>query len=265
MTRTVPLTLAGSDPTGGAGLEADLKVFLAHGLSGSAVSTCLTDQDLIGVHEIRPIPAGFVRSRLDSVLRCLPVRGVKTGLLPGANLIRTLARVLGEHDLEHLVIDPVLAPSHGAPFLDRSGRRALIEQLFPLASVITPNLDEAADLLGMPVASIRRNPARATGLLRQTGAAAVLLKGGHGRGVRATDLLDDGRRLRELHLPRICGPAGQVHGTGCALSAALLARLLSGRTLIEAAREAKRYVHSAIRRSTSHGKGQRLLDFSSGR
>lgn len=255
----LPLTLAGSDPTGGAGLEADLKVFLRHGLSGTAVATALTTQDTRGVVAVQPVPANAVRRRLELLLADLPIGGIKTGLLPGAAVIRAIAAVLREARVPHLIVDPVLAPTQGRSFLDAGGQRALIAQLLPLCDLLLPNLAEAARLLGVSPAFVRRHPEQVTARLRALGPRAVLLKGGHATGDQAIDLLDDAGTLTPLAAARL--DVTSVHGTGCALSAACLARRIQGLTPLRAVRRAKGYVHRAIAASTAPGRGQRLLRF----
>ncbi|MBI4878126.1 MAG: hydroxymethylpyrimidine/phosphomethylpyrimidine kinase [Planctomycetes bacterium] len=259
--RPTPLSIAGSDPTGGAGLEADLKVFLAHGLSGAALATALTVQDTRGVARVAAVALPLFRRRMEFLLSDLRVAGAKTGLLPNRSIVRAAAELIASGPRRFLVVDPVLAPSRGAAFLDRAGRRELLQRLFPLADVVTPNLLEAAALLGQKPATIRRHPERATAALRSAGARAVLLKGGHGAGRLALDLLDDGTSLREFSLPRIRGRAGSVHGTGCALAAALLANVLLGRDLARAVERGKRFVHDAMRGARAIGAGRRQLDF----
>ncbi|MFH0946229.1 MAG: bifunctional hydroxymethylpyrimidine kinase/phosphomethylpyrimidine kinase [Planctomycetota bacterium] len=256
-----PLTIAGSDPTGGAGLEADLKVFLAHGLSGAALATALTVQDTHRVHDCGGMSPGLFRRRLEVLAADISPGGIKTGLLPGPGIVRALAEHFERDRPRLLVIDPVLAPTRGKPFLSGAGRRLLLDRLLPLATLVTPNLGEAALLLGRTEQSVRRAPEKATRQLLETGVGAVLLKGGHFQGGMATDLMDDGRRITELSLPRIGGRAGKVHGTGCALSAALLSNLLLGHSLEEAARRAKRYVHEALRGARRVGGGRLQLGF----
>jgi len=262
ITSLTPLTIAGSDPTGGAGLEADLKVFLAHGLSGAALSTALTIQDTHGVRATGALSPSAFRRRLDVLLDDVEIAGAKTGLLPSAAMIRALCSALeAAPGCRPLVVDPVLAPTRGAPFLDRHGRRLLLDRLLPLARVVTPNLAELALLLGQSPAQVKRAPERATELLLATGVQAVLLTGGHARGPQARDLLNDAGRITEFTLPRISGTAARAHGTGCALSAALLSRLLLSDSLEQAVRSAKRYVHGAIRGAVAIGRGRPQLRF----
>jgi hydroxymethylpyrimidine/phosphomethylpyrimidine kinase len=260
----LPLSIAGSDPTGGAGLEADLKVFLAHGLSGCAVATALTVQDTRAVHAVEPVSARLVRRRLDALLDDVAVGGVKIGLLPGKDVVSAVARVLRERAPRFVVLDPVLAPTRGRAFLDRAGRAALIDRLLPLADLVMPTAAAAAALLGAPAAWVARHPARATAALREAGARAVLLKGGDGRGADAVDLLDAAGTHRAFALPRIRGAKGSCHGTGCALASAILANLLRGAPLPRAVERAKLYVHAAMRRARAIGRGRFQLGFADG-
>lgn len=255
----IPLTIAGSDPTGGAGLEADLKVFAAFGLSGAAVATALTEQDTQAVHAVHAIDAKLVGRRLARLLADVRVAGAKTGLLASAEQVKVVARLVREHAIEVLAVDPVLAPTRGKAFLDERGRRALWRELLPLATVFTPNLDEAAALLGSTHAAIAKHPERACRALLESGAKAVVLKGGHAKGKDAVDLYADARRFALLTLPRVRTSPGGVHGTGCALSAALLALLIGGADPADAAMVAKRWVRTAIEHAEPIGSGRARL------
>jgi hydroxymethylpyrimidine/phosphomethylpyrimidine kinase len=257
----VPLTIAGSDPTGGAGLEADLKVFAAHELSGAAIATALTEQDTRAVYAVNATPAPQLERRLERLLKDVRIAGAKTGLLASAAQVRVVARSLKRHHVRTLVVDPVLAPTRGKPFLDGAGRKALWRELLPLATIVTPNVDEAAALLGTTHHAIAKRPERACAHLLESGAKAVLLKGGHGAGKEAVDVLFDGTHFVLLSLPRLNVKGGTVHGTGCALSAALVAQLVMGVALDAAVENAKRYVHSAIERSERIGRGRLRLGF----
>lgn len=262
----IPLTIAGSDPTGGAGVEADLKTFLCHGLSGAAVITALTGQGPRGVHEVAPVGAKAVRRRIESVLDDLPIRGAKTGLLPSAAVVREVRRGLADRGLT-VVVDPVIAPSRGAAFLDKAGVRALRDGLLPIATVVTPNLAELAALLGVRVDAVMRDPEGHARRLLDTGAAAVLLKGGHMDGPRSDDVLVSADRTVWLRGTRITDRE-HVHGTGCALSAAVLSGILIGMPVADAARAAKAWLRSAIRRAyqpDGSGDGSRRLWFPRGR
>lgn len=255
----VPLTIAGSDPTGGAGIEADLKVFAAYGRSGAAVVTALTEQDTRRVHAVHAVEAKLVARRLKRLLDDVHIAGAKTGLLASADQVKRVAKLVRAHAIEPFVVDPVFAPTRGKAFLDRHGRKVLWRELLPLATVFTPNLDEAAALLGSTHAAIAKHPERACRALLESGAKAVLLKGGHAKGEDAVDLYADARRFALLTLPRVTGKRGDVHGTGCALSAALLALLIGGADPADAAMVAKRWVRTAIEEAETIGAGRARL------
>ncbi|MFG0316763.1 MAG: hydroxymethylpyrimidine/phosphomethylpyrimidine kinase [Planctomycetota bacterium JB042] len=259
MTRALPLTLAGSDPTGGAGIEADLKTFLAHGRSGAAVATALTTQDSRRVLAVAAEPEERFRARVEALLADLPIAGLKVGLLPDAALVRAAADAAGRID-GPVVVDPVLAPTEGAPFLDEAGRRALVEHLLPRTDLLTPNLPEAAILLGCDEADVRADPRGAAERLRALGPGAVLLKGGHGVGARVTDGLA-GATPRTGAGPRVAGGA-RVHGTGCALAAAILCRRLDGLPLDDAIERARTWLSEQIAGARAASpSGARLLPF----
>ena len=238
----VALTIAGSDPGGGAGIQADLRTFAAFGVHGASVLAALTAQDTRGVHATLEVPPAFVVLQLDAVLDDLPVRAAKTGMLHRAAVIDAVVARLGARPLSHLVVDPVLAASGGEALLEPAGIAVLRERLLPLATLVTPNLREAEALTGRTVSepAEMREAARA---LVALGARAALVKGGHLPG-DALDVLYDGREFRELRAPRIEGR--RLHGTGCVLSAAITAGLALGDRLADAVAEAKRYVTRAI-------------------
>jgi hydroxymethylpyrimidine/phosphomethylpyrimidine kinase len=238
----VALTIAGSDPGGGAGVQADLRTFAAFGVHGASVLAALTAQDTRGVHATLEVPPAFVVLQLDAVLDDLPVRAAKTGMLHRAAVIDAVVARLGARPLPHLVVDPVLAASGGEALLEPAGIAVLRERLLPLATLVTPNLREAEVLTGRTVSepAEMREAARA---LVALGARAALVKGGHLPG-DALDVLYDGHEFRELRAPRVEGR--RLHGTGCVLSAAITAGLALGDHLADAVAEAKRYVTRAI-------------------
>jgi len=254
--RPVALTIAGSDPSGGAGLQADLLTFAAFGVHGASVAAALTAQDSGGVRRTADVAPGFVAAQLDAVLGDLDVRATKTGMLHRAEVVEVVAdRLRARPDLP-VVVDPVIRASDGTALLDPPGVEALRLLLLPLATLVTPNLREAELLTGRPVRDVAdmRDAART---LVELGARAALVKGGHLSG-DATDVFHDGRELRELRSPRAA--VGAVHGTGCALSAAIVAGLASGRDLPTAIAAAKRFVSDAIAGATALGRGARVLD-----
>jgi len=241
-TGPVALTIAGSDPSGGAGIQADLRTFAAFGVHGASVVTALTAQDTRRVRAIAEVTPAFVAQQLDAVLDDFEVRAAKTGMLHRAPVIDVVVARLHTRPLPHLVVDPVMVATSGDPLLEPEGIAALRERLLPLATLVTPNLHEAEVLTGRAVTTVAemREAARA---LVALGARAALVKGGHLAG-DAVDVLYDGRGFRELGAPRQEGR--RLHGTGCVLSAAITAGLARGSDLAEAVAEAKRFVTLAI-------------------
>jgi len=242
ITGPVALTIAGSDPSGGAGIQADLRTFAAFGVHGASVVTALTAQDTRRVRAIAEVTPAFVAQQLDAVLDDFEVRAAKTGMLHRAPVIDVVVARLHTRPLPHLVVDPVMVATSGDPLLEPEGIAALRERLLPLATLVTPNLHEAEVLTGRAVTTVAemREAARA---LVALGARAALVKGGHLAG-DAVDVLYDGRGFRELGAPRQEGR--RLHGTGCVLSAAITAGLARGSDLAEAVAEAKRFVTLAI-------------------
>jgi hydroxymethylpyrimidine/phosphomethylpyrimidine kinase len=251
----VALTVAGSDPSGGAGVQADVVTFAAFGVHGASVVTALTAQDTRGVRAIAEVPPDFVAQQLDAVLDDLEVRAAKTGMLLRSVVIEVVAERLGARPAARLVVDPVVVATSGDALLEPGAIDVLRARLLPLATLVTPNLREAEALTGRAVGSAAemRDAAR---ILVDLGARAALVKGGHLAG-EALDVLYDGRTFRELGTPRIAG--GSVHGTGCALSAAIAAGLACGDDLDEAVAAAKEYVTRAIAEASPMGRGASLL------
>lgn len=254
MARPIALTIAGSDSSGGAGIQADLKTFSAHGVYGASVLTALTAQNTGGVQGVHAVPAAFVAAQMASVLDDLDVKAVKTGMLADAAIIRAVADGLARlAPAIPLVLDPVMVATSGDVLLAPDAIETLRSVLIPRATLITPNLPEAAQLLGEPIAQNEAAAAAQLGRLSRLGAKAVLLKGGHGEGREAVDLLAVGDRVVRLASPRI--DTRNTHGTGCTLSAAIAARLAQGAGLETAVRGAKDYVHGAIAAGIDLGVG----------
>ncbi|MBI2894677.1 MAG: bifunctional hydroxymethylpyrimidine kinase/phosphomethylpyrimidine kinase [Deltaproteobacteria bacterium] len=251
--RPVALTIAGLDPSGGAGLMRDLTVFERLGVGGAAVATVLTVQSTRGVAAIHAVPAPFVREQLDEVLADLPIRAAKTGALGTAALVEAVAASLAGAGVRNLVVDPVVLATSGRPLCDADGVRKLIELLIGLARVVTPNVQELALLSGREVEDAEdvRDACRA---LADRGARAVLAKGGHLDGDRAVDVLFDEGAFHDLAAPRLRF-AGRLHGAGCTLSAALTALLASGLPLVKAAERAKQHLAEALSRAGARGRG----------
>ncbi len=240
----IALTIAGSDSGGGAGIQADLKTFSALGVYGASVITALTAQNTRGVSGVHGVPPEFVTAQIDAVFSDLHIDAVKIGMLHSREVIEAVAAGLIAHKARHIVLDPVMVATSGDPLIREDAIAALSQHLFPLADIITPNLDEAALLLGAArAANLDQMRDQAEQLLR-LGARAVLLKGGHLRRPDAVDLLHDGTAAARLSAPHI--DTANTHGTGCTLASAVAAGLAKGLPLIKAAEDAKHYLSGAI-------------------
>jgi hydroxymethylpyrimidine/phosphomethylpyrimidine kinase len=240
------LTIAGSDSGGGAGIQADLKTFSALGVYGASVITALTAQNTRAVTAIHDVPPEFVVAQLDAVFDDIQFAAVKIGMLSSPAVIEAVSAGLRRHGAPRIVLDPVMVAKSGDRLLRAEAVSALKELLVPLATVLTPNLPEAAVLLGMEAPPWdEAGMIDAAARLRELGPDAVLLKGGHMERADAIDILADGDEPLTLVAPRV--PTENTHGTGCTLSAAIAALLARGRPLREAVREAKAYLTDAIR------------------
>jgi hydroxymethylpyrimidine/phosphomethylpyrimidine kinase len=256
MTATA-LTIAGSDSGGGAGIQADLKTFSALGVYGASVITALTAQNTRGVAGIHDVPPEFVTAQIDAVFSDLAIDAVKIGMLARADIITAVARGLDHHGARNVVLDPVMVASSGDRLLRGDAVDALRHELIPRAILITPNLPEAAALLGTGIAAHETDMRAQAKRLLAAGAKAVLLKGGHAQGAESADLLLDSNGVVRFAAARIA--TRNTHGTGCTLSAAIAAGLAKGLNLADAVREAKAYVTAAIaaadRLSIGEGRG----------
>ena len=244
MSIPIALSIAGSDPSGGAGIQADLKTFAARGVYGASVITALTAQNTQGVSGIHHVPPNFIAAQLDAVFADLPVAAVKIGMLARADTIDAVAEGLVRHGAKNVVLDPVMVATSGALLLEPSAIDALTARLFPLADLVTPNLPEAAALLATGIAHDEAAMQTQGRALLDRGARAVLIKGGHGAGDESVDLLIDAHGVTRVAAPRIA--SRNTHGTGCTLSSAIAAGLAQGHSLTEAVRMAKVYVTAAI-------------------
>lgn len=246
------LTIAGSDSGGGAGIQADLKVFFALGCHGMSALTALTAQNTVGVSGIHELPPEFVAAQIDAVATDIGVDAAKTGMLASGAIVTEVARAVAANRIDRLVVDPVFVSRHGDRLLADDAVDALKDDLFPLATIVTPNLYEAGALLGRAISSLQemQEAARALGAM---GPRAVLVKGGHLPGERAVDVFWDGSVVVEIDGPRF--DTADTHGTGCALSAAIAARLAHGDPIGDAVRAAKDFVAGAIEYSLKIGKG----------
>ena len=250
----IALTIAGSDSCGGAGIQADLKTFAALGVYGASAITALTAQNTQGVEAVLVVPPDFVARQIKVVARDLEVGAVKIGMLATSEVIEAVALALETLPGIPVVLDPVMVAASGDVLLDEDAIDTLRTVLLPRATLITPNLPEAAKLLGSGEAKNERAMSDQAAALRRLGAKAVLIKGGHAEGDQAIDILvDDAGELR-LEAPRIA--TSNTHGTGCTLSSAIAAELAKGASLREAAAAAKAYITAAIAAADALGIGQ---------
>lgn len=239
----VAVTIAGSDSSGGAGIQADLKTFSALGVYGASVITALTAQNTKGIVSIHDVPEDFVVAQIDAVFSDFRINAVKIGMLGNAAIIEAVALGLVRYDQRQVVLDPVMIATSGDKLLHADAIGAL-RKLLSRARVVTPNLSEAAALLNGPRARNETEMLRQARELLEFGPGAVLIKGGHGSGPESVDLLVDAKDCTRLAAPRIA--TRNSHGTGCTLAAAVAAGLAKGLTLDRAARDAKIYVSAAI-------------------
>lgn len=248
------LTIAGSDASGGAGIQADLKTFLAQGVYGMSAVTALTAQNTQGVFAVQEASPEFLRAEIDAVFTDIPPRAVKVGMVASAALIDVIAERLTYYEAAHVVVDPVMVATSGAPLLAADAAETLTRRLLPLAEVVTPNIPELTRLTGVGILSEESLTEAAVKAARRFG-TAVLAKGGHFRGAEARDLL-----ARPDGTPQwFTAPRSQnenTHGTGCTLSSAIAARLAKGETLEDAIAHAKAYLTGAIGYGLALGHGR---------
>jgi hydroxymethylpyrimidine/phosphomethylpyrimidine kinase len=263
----VAVTIAGSDSGGGAGIQADLKTFAALGVYGASVIVALTAQNTQGVSGIHDVPADFIRAQIDAVFSDLAIGAVKIGMLSQTKSIEVVAKGLADHRAGNIVLDPVMVATSGDRLLATDAVVALRELLIPRALVVTPNLPEAAALVGASPARNEKEMEIQARELLVLGARNVLIKGGHGSGDESVDLLIGQGGVVRLSAKRIA--TGNLHGTGCTLSSAIAAGLASGLDLQEASRQAKAYVTGAIAAADTlkigHGHGPLHHFYQSGR
>ncbi len=249
----IALTIAGSDSSGGAGIQADLKTFSAFGVYGASVITALTAQNTRGVTAIEPVAPAFVVAQLEAVLGDLQVGAIKTGMLANAAIVEAVARALRGIG-QPLVVDPVMVATSGDSLLSADAVEAVRRELLPIATLLTPNRPEAARLLGTREAASDVEAVAQAEALQALGSAAVLLKGGHDTGEMAADILCDDSGIHRFERPRI--DTLHTHGTGCTLSAAIAALLAQGCALVESVERAKSYVWHALREGRTLGIGR---------
>ena len=255
--RPVALTIAGSDSGGGAGVEADLKTFEAHGVWGTAAVTGITAQNSLGVQASEGVSPELVRAQIASVASDIGVNAAKTGMLVDASVVNSVVETVRQLGVGPLVVDPVLVTSHGDTLLDLDGVDALRDLLVPLATVVTPNLAEAAVLANEPVDS-RETMAKAAMIIANLGPPVVLITGGHLPGDASPDCLYVDGAVRWLDAPRL--PATNTHGSGCVLSAAVCAGLANGMEPADACVAAKRFTERAIAAGFALGSGVGPVD-----
>ena len=249
------LTIAGSDPTGGAGLQADLKVFRAFGVHGLSVPASLTAQNTQGVGQVLPLERDFFVRQLDLLIDDIRPDALKTGMLYSTWAVEEVAERVRKYSLKNIVVDPVTVSSTGTSLVDQGALDTMRDVLFPLSRVITPNIYEASVLTGMNIED-EKDMETAARKLKEMGPETVVITGGHLQR-QTLDLFYDGTGFHGLEASKI---QGEYHGTGCAFSAALAASLAAGHTPLESVRKAKEFVTEAIRRAYHLGRGMGLLN-----
>jgi hydroxymethylpyrimidine/phosphomethylpyrimidine kinase len=256
----IALTVAGSDPSGGAGIQADLKTFTAFGVYGAAVLTALTAQNTLGVTGVHAVPPEFIREQIAAVASDLAIGAVKTGMLADRETVLAVGKALQEYRMAPVIVDPVMVATSGDPLIAPDAIDAVRRALVPLADLLTPNLHEAARLLERPPARTEADCEAQGKALLALGARAVLVKGGHGTGADALDILVHDSETLVLRASRI--ETANTHGTGCTLSAAIAALMARGVGLHEAVRRAKAFVWQALHegRELGIGSGSGPLD-----
>jgi hydroxymethylpyrimidine kinase/phosphomethylpyrimidine kinase len=250
--KKVILTVAGSDTSAGAGIQADLKTITCLGGYGMTVITALTAQNPSRVHRIMPVPDDFVAAQLDALLGELPIDAVKTGMLPNQKCIEIVAERLKRFELRKVVVDPVMVAASGSRLIDDAAVESLVHTLFPLADLVTPNLIEASLLAGMEVSTPEQMRLAAEAIMRM-GPKAVLVKGGHLRSDVVLDLLLEKSGFQEFVAPRVASTT--IHGTGCTLASAVATLWAKGATLAQAVKAAKSFLSLAIARGIRLGNG----------
>lgn len=253
----IALTIAGSDSGGGAGIQADLKTFHQFGVFGTSVITAVTAQNTVGVRAWEAVPVALVTRQLDALADDLPPAAVKSGMLGSAALVEAVADGVSRHRLPNYVLDPVMVATSGDRLLERDAERLIARLLVPLATLVTPNLSEAAVLTDSPVGTPDEMERAARALVR-LGARAALVKGGHLPGDEVVDVLVTDGAARRFSRPRL--DTTSTHGTGCTLSAAVAAGLALGRPLERAVADALDFVHRAIAAAPGLGRGHGPLN-----
>jgi hydroxymethylpyrimidine/phosphomethylpyrimidine kinase len=245
------LTIAGSDSGAGAGIQADLKTFAAHGVYGTSAITAITAQNTVGVSAVLALSPKLVEAQIDAIMDDIGTHAVKTGMLANAAIIDLVARKIAEHRMKNVVVDPVMVATSGDLLIQKSAVTVLRNKLIPLATIVTPNIPEAEELTGMKLRTAEEIKEAARRIVNM-GARTVVVKGGHLKD-SAMDLFFDGRMFTTLNAPRI--RTSNTHGTGCTLSAAIAANLANRQNIASAVANAKRYITDALRYSYRIGSG----------
>ena len=248
----IALTIAGSDSSGGAGIQADLKTFQAHGVFGMSAVTAVTVQNTQKVYAIQKMRPQIVYDQIVCLFDDTPIHAVKIGMVAGTDLIAAIADALNNVPAPAIVLDPVMISKSGFPLLPQESAQALVEKLFPLAQVVTPNIHEAEKLVGYEIRNVTEMQ-KAAVMIAELGASNVVVKGGHLGDADATDILYDGRDFQQIRSPRI--KTTNTHGTGCTFSSAIAANLAIGKDFFEAVTQAKTYITGAIEHALDIGKG----------
>ena len=249
----IALTIAGSDSGGGAGIQADLKTFAAHGVYGLSVVTAITAQNTVGISAISPLEADLVTAQIEAVVSDFGAHAAKTGMLPNAAVVEAVAAAVADLEIPYLVVDPVICASSGDRLMDEEAVAAMKAELFPRTFLVTPNVPEAEVLSGIAIRTEddRHEAARRIAAL---GPTAVVVTGGHFPSADIVDLLYDGDRFTEVRTARVAGDS--THGTGCTFAAAITAHIALGRSVQEAIPLAQEYVAGAIRQAPGIGRGR---------
>jgi hydroxymethylpyrimidine/phosphomethylpyrimidine kinase len=253
----IAMTIAGSDSGGGAGIQADLRTFAAHGVHGTCAITAVTAQSSVEVAGWVALSPEMVVKQMETVAADMPIAAAKTGMLANAEIVTAVADAAQLLAFPYLVVDPVMVAKGGHRLLTPEAERAYLDRLVPMAAVLTPNIPEAEALLGTTIETVDGMRAAARALIAR-GARAVVVKGGHLAGAEAIDVFDDGTLTFDLRAPRIDTP--HTHGTGCTFSAAIAARLAQGDPLPDAVRGAKAYLTEAVRGAYAVGRGHGPVD-----
>lgn len=245
------LTIAGSDSGGGAGIQADLKTFSAHGVFGMSVITAVTAQNTQGVFAVQDISEEVIQKQIEAIFDDISVEAIKIGMVSKIETIKIIAKTLGRYEIKNLVLDPVMISKSGYHLLQDDSKEALIKHLLPLATLATPNIPEAELITGLEITNVD-DMKKAAELIHKMGPKYVLAKGGHLEG-EAIDILYDGEKFNYYTSPRI--NTKNTHGTGCTLSSAIASNLAKGYSIYDSIERAKNYISNAIKESFTLGKG----------